>query len=81
MGLLFQMFSVLRCGNVDQAAHAPGQWLAAQVGHAVLGDDQSGIGARRAYRSAKPGHDAAVCLGGGGQGQNRQTSFAAGSTA
>jgi hypothetical protein len=43
MGLLFQMFSVLRCGDVDQAAHAARQRLAAQVGHAVLGDDQAGI--------------------------------------
>ncbi|SOY68552.1 hypothetical protein CBM2589_A90106 [Cupriavidus taiwanensis] len=77
MGLALQAGAVFGGGDVQHAAHALRQGLAAQVGHAVLGDDQAGVGTRRADRAGQLRDDAARALGGCWQRHDRQAAAAA----
>lgn len=54
--------------DVEHRAQALAQAQAAQVGDAVLGDDQPGFAARDGHRAAEAGDDAAGAAGRGGQG-------------
>jgi len=46
-----------RVGDLDQRAGAFGERAAAQLGNAVLGDDEVGLGARRGDDAIRQAHD------------------------